>query len=130
MSPAKLLVLYGMLVIALPFAYAVYQGRAYRATQDCLELDHHRDATNFALWYTLAGIALIEMGVRQQPHAHAPMLLWVHLPLAAAFLALLLILRFWLTGLRSRKYHGPLGRLCAALFLCTLATGGILMLQM
>ena len=51
------------------------------------------------------------------------------LSLAIAFFALLLVLRFWLNGLRSQR-HALLGRLCAVCFVGTLGTGAILIWQM
>lgn len=120
----------GLLVITLSFAYVVYQGWAYRTTKDSLQLTHHRDATDFALCYTALGVVLIRMAAQEAAPAHYPVIFWIHLPFAIAFFALLLVLRFWLTGLRSKKYHGPLGRLCAACFAGVLGTGIVLIWQM
>lgn len=125
----KLFAFCGLLVITASFAYAAYQGYRYRTTGDKLRLERHRGATSLALWYTMLGIALIETGARMRPPGPPPALLWVHLPLAVAFFALLLVLRFWLTGLASR-HHGRLGRVCAGFFAGTLVTGVGLIWQM
>ncbi len=126
----KWLAFYGLLIITVSFLHVVYRGRAYRTTQNSINLMHHRDATTMALFYIPLGIVLIEMSVQlRPPESVASALLWVHLPLAVAFLVLLLVLRFWLTGLHSR-HHGRLGRLCAALFAGTLGTGSVLIWQM
>jgi hypothetical protein len=127
--PPKWLAFYGLLAITAPFAYVVYQGWAYRTTKDSLQLEHHRDATNFALWYTVLGIVLIRISTQLSVPAPYPAIFWVHLPLAATFFVLLLVLRFWLTGLRS-THHRLLGRLCAAFFAGTLGTGAVLIWQM
>lgn len=136
----KLYVFYGLIVLTVTFGYVVYQGWKYRNSQDPenryttgkdeLQLTHHHDATNLALFYVPLGILLIEVGVQLRPEGSiTSSIFWVHLPLAVAFFLLLLVLRFWLTGLRS-IHHGSLGRLCAAFFAGTLGTGSIMLVQM
>ena len=128
----KLLMFYGLLVITVSFVCVVYRGYLYRTSEDLgnryttgrdeLLLHHHKDATNLALWYTALGIVLIEMGVQTRPPGPSHALLWVHLPLAFAFFSLLLVLRFWFTGLKS-VHHATLGRTCAVCFAGVLGTG-------
>jgi hypothetical protein len=128
----KLWMIYGLLVISASFAYVVYQGYRYRTStdplgryttgRDELQLTHHQDATNLALWYVPLGVLFIEIGVLTRPPGLSPAILWVHLPFAVAFFILLIVLRFWMTGLKSR-HHKHLGRTCTACFAGMFSTG-------
>lgn len=106
--------------------YTVYYGRQTRHTgRRAFELSSHRDGSTLVLWLMIITIAVLEALIYQHPQPVRSALFWVHLPLAISFLSLFLALRFRYTGLRS-KAHGRLAYLCAALFVATLGTGGIL----
>jgi hypothetical protein len=105
--------------------YVAYHGRKAHVTRDLTIIAHHRGATNCVMWIALIAIVLIELLVRQLPPGR-PGILWVHLPLAATFAGLFLLMRFRFDGMRSAA-HRYLAYACIAAYAGALVTGTIML---
>lgn len=106
--------------------YVAYYGRRSRLTRDLTVIARHHAGTTCALWLMLIAVVLIEALIHQTPHAPGT-LRWVHLPLAASFAGLFLLMRFRCTGLRNQILHRWLAYACLSAYLGALITGGALL---
>ncbi|HEX5429469.1 MAG TPA: hypothetical protein VFX17_00090 [Patescibacteria group bacterium] len=89
----------------------------------------HRDSARLCLWLTFGLVALIEFGVRWHSKANYGLMFEIHLCFALPFLALLVVLNRFATGLKSAN-HGLLAYLCLAMFAGMLVTGTVLLYRL
>ncbi len=92
-------------------------------------LDDKRSKWSCLTANLLLALFVVEVLVRSRLAGRYSPLFFVHLPAAAAFLVLVLALRF-LPGHRSRRFHRAAGWTALALFLFAFVTGGIMLIQL
>jgi hypothetical protein len=86
-------------------------------------LTKHRSWANLSFWSTIAAILATEFMVRLDGGATLDALFVIHLTFASSFLAVFVLLRFWMTGLRQLNYHKIGGYTCFGLYAGTFVTG-------
>lgn len=118
------------IVVAFFLSLAFMQGRQYKRMlyKEKAVLAEHRFFANVAVWVTLVAVLLTEWYVHTHPGPRHPLFLFHLFGFAAPYLLLLLIQRFWITGLRFPKAHKPLAYICAVAFAGTFITGLIMMI--
>jgi hypothetical protein len=84
----------------------------------------HKKWTTFSVVGTLVAVglteAMVQFSIATDPRST---LFWVHMCFALPFLVLLLVLRFWMTGVHNVKVHRPMGIGVMALYGGTFLTG-------
>jgi len=95
----------------------------YSCTRAEADLSLHRQWANRSFWLSLLAVLLTELTVRLQGGVKNSDFLPIHLAFAVPFLVLLIMLRFWLTGVRSSMVHRWLAYACLAAYLGTFFTG-------
>ena len=104
-------------------------GCTVRAGKKCAVSGHaslpaHQRAVNHTLFATIALILLIEtLSQLSTTHATGGWLFKVHLAFAVPFVLLLVLMRFWITGLRWRSAHRVLAYTVAFCFVGVFVTG-------
>ena len=89
----------------------------------------HRRRANQTLALTAVLVVSLEvvLWLGALPRIEHGVLFKVHLSLAVAYLAIIIIMRFFLTGKQNRGVHITLGTVCAASFVGMVTTGTILL---
>lgn len=118
----------GLLIVLMSVFVGVWlSGRTVAKTKD--KLQSHRTYTNIALALVVVLVLVLEAMVRIGGIGNRGHLFQIHLMFAVPAFCSLLALRFWMTGLRSKKHHRPLAYTCFGLFGGTILTGGWLLLR-
>ncbi|HMQ01996.1 MAG TPA: hypothetical protein PKD79_02930 [Candidatus Doudnabacteria bacterium] len=107
------------------FAWVVISGR--RSRYNGL-VSRHRTIATYALVLTVLLVLTIEVAIRVGTGPPRGTLFMVHMLFAIPFFLSLLVLRFWVTGIRYHRAHKYFAYGCLATFVGTLFTGVWLMI--
>lgn len=98
------------------------------AVEGMAHVPQHKRMVNYTLCATVALILLIEVFSKfADVHVKDMWLFVIHLIFAVSFLLLLIVLRFWITGVTHRHLHKPLAYTLAGSFLGVLVTGVLIL---
>ena len=108
---------------------------AYHGTRAALYVEPlsplHRESANRTLWFT-AFLALsleVVLWLGALPRIGHGGMFVVHLLMAVIYVALILVMRFLLTGKHSRGMHIVLGSICTMDFIGMVGTGAVLLFR-
>lgn len=128
----KILVILAGVWLSGAFLFTFFFGRqtAKRNAASKFALEIHRRAARAIWWSALIAVMITELFVRMNGGLQPSPLFWIHLSCAVPFFVSLMLIRFWLNGLKHPALHRQLAYLCLVSFIGTIITGTILLARL
>lgn len=121
---AFMVVVAAILLLTVCVYRTVQWGRRCAAGSESMDVQQHKRVATHALLATFFLIFSIEtFSYFSTEHMTGTWLFMVHMFFAVPFLVLLLVLRFWVTGVSKKRMHKPMAYTAAFCFAGVLVTG-------